>query len=45
MVAHDLSGEKVKEYLRQMEQTADEMKRIINNLKHFSEVREVEASL
>jgi hypothetical protein len=45
MVAHDLSGEKLKEYLRQMGHTADEMKRIINNLKHFSEVREVEASL
>jgi signal transduction histidine kinase len=34
----DLSGEKLKEYLRQMGQTADEMKRIINNLKHFSEL-------
>ena len=40
----DLSGEKLKEYLRQMGQTADEMKRIINNLKHFSEVSEAEAS-
>jgi two-component system, sensor histidine kinase and response regulator len=40
----DLSGEKLKEYLRQMGQTADEMKRIINNLKHFSEVSESEAS-
>jgi signal transduction histidine kinase len=39
----DLSGEKLKEYLRQMGQTADEMKRIINNLKHFSEVSEAEA--
>ncbi|MGE5463428.1 MAG: histidine kinase dimerization/phospho-acceptor domain-containing protein, partial [Syntrophothermus sp.] len=27
----DLSGERLKEYLRQMGQTADEMKRIINN--------------
>ncbi len=41
----DLSGEKLKEYLRQMGQTADEMKRIINNLKHFSEVSEAEAPL
>lgn len=39
----DLSGEKLKEYLRQMGQTADEMKRIINNLKHFCEVSEAEA--
>lgn len=39
----DLSGEKLKEYLRQMGRTADEMKRIINNLKHFSEVSEAEA--
>ena len=39
----DLSGEKLKEYLGQMGQTADEMKRIINNLKHFSEVSEAEA--
>jgi signal transduction histidine kinase len=39
----DLSGEKLKEYLRQMGQTADEMKRIINNLKHFSELSEAEA--
>jgi two-component system, sensor histidine kinase and response regulator len=39
----DLSGEKLKEYLRQMGQTADEMKRIINNLKHFSEVSDAEA--
>ena len=39
----DLSGEKLKEYLHQMGQTADEMKRIINNLKHFSEVSDVEA--
>jgi two-component system, sensor histidine kinase and response regulator len=39
----DLSGEKLKEYLRQMGQTANEMKRIINNLKHFSKVSEAEA--
>jgi signal transduction histidine kinase len=39
----DLSGAKLKEYLRQMGQTADEMKRIINNLKHFSEVIDTEA--
>jgi len=41
----DLSGEKLKEYLRQMGQTANDMKRIINNLKHFSEVSEAEAPL
>jgi signal transduction histidine kinase len=39
----ELSGEKLKEYLRQMGRTADDMKRIINNLKHFSEVSEAEA--
>jgi len=39
----ELGGERLKEYLRQMGLTADEMKRIINNLLLFAEVGKAEA--
>ncbi len=38
-----LSSEKLKEYLRQMELTGNEMKRIINSLLLFAEVSKVDA--
>jgi len=41
----DLSDEKLKEYLRQMGLTADDMKRIINNLMLFAKVSKAEAQL
>jgi signal transduction histidine kinase len=41
----DLDDEKLKGYLQQMEQTADDMKRIINHLLLFAEVSKVEAPL
>lgn len=38
-----LTRESLNEYLRQMGQTANEMKRIINNLMHFAEVSQADA--
>jgi signal transduction histidine kinase len=41
----DLSDDKLKEYLRQIGLTADDMKRIINNLMLFAQVSKAEAQL
>ncbi|MEO8357180.1 MAG: HAMP domain-containing sensor histidine kinase [Chloroflexota bacterium] len=41
----DLNGEELKEYLRQMGMTANDMKRIINNLLLFAEVSKAEAQV